>query len=122
MWIVTVVNVCLLVIYNYDGHSEYDLQLAVGDTVQIREQFPGNYILSVWTFSRKKMKVFDMVASELIDIFKNNWKQLQLVSAAKLSSSAWQHIFNFVHFVLNYYVILMFFWINSEVETITNKL
>jgi len=36
------VNVCLIVIYNYDGHSKYDLQLAVGDTVQIKQQFPGN--------------------------------------------------------------------------------
>jgi len=48
----------LLVIYNYDRHSEYDLQLAVGDTVQIKEQFPGKcyfyactlYLHDVWQF------------------------------------------------------------------------
>jgi len=46
--------VCFSVIYNYDGHSEYDLQLAVGDTVQIKEHFNGNAInswsnITVWS-------------------------------------------------------------------------
>ena len=36
------VNVCLLVTYSYNGHSQYELQLSVGDTVQIKERFTGN--------------------------------------------------------------------------------
>jgi len=34
--------VCLPVIYNYDKHLQYDLQLSVGDTVQIKESLTGD--------------------------------------------------------------------------------
>jgi len=43
----TDVNVSLLVIYNYDGHSQHDLRLSVGDTVQIKERFTGNSVSHV---------------------------------------------------------------------------
>jgi len=42
--LLTDVSVSLLVIYNYDGHSHYNLQLSVGDTVQIKERFTGNSV------------------------------------------------------------------------------
>jgi len=45
----TDVNVSLLVIYNYDGHSQHDLRLSVGDTVQIKERFTGNSVSHVCT-------------------------------------------------------------------------
>jgi len=42
--------VCLPVIYNYDKHSQYDLQLSVGDTVQIKESLTGECLtlLPAW--------------------------------------------------------------------------
>jgi len=44
---------CLLVIYNYERRSEYDLQLSVGDTVQIKERFSGNSIVFMHFFQIK---------------------------------------------------------------------
>lgn len=41
-------NLYLSAIYNYDGHSQYDLQLAVGDTVQIKEYLSGNVTSRAW--------------------------------------------------------------------------
>jgi len=48
------VTICLLVIYNYDRRSEYDLQLSVGDTVQIKERFSGNAIVFYVHFPDKR--------------------------------------------------------------------
>jgi len=42
---------CLSVIYNYDGHSEHHLQLTVGDTIQIKEQFGGTTIFICTVFT-----------------------------------------------------------------------
>jgi len=50
----TDVTVSLLVIYNYDGHLQHDLQLSVGDTVQIKERFTGNLVCRVCTFNIDK--------------------------------------------------------------------